>query len=109
MAKELVSPTAKELNQKIQERYGISQPQVYKRFRHLSIQLFKGNGETWLTPEQLEAMDKLNQYLVEGGKLQDYSPHQNGIVVAEPAEIESYSPRRDRPTRRLLRIRQPNR
>ena len=90
MAKELVSPTAKELNQKIQERYDIGRANVYKRLRHLNIQLIKGNGETWMETEQLEALDTLNQHLIKGGKLEDYQ--RNGIVVAEAADIETYSP-----------------
>jgi hypothetical protein len=90
MAKELVSPTAKELNQRIQERYDIGRANVYKRLNHLGIQPTKQGSETWLETEQLEALDKLNQYLLEGGKLEEYSPHSNGIVKAEPSEIESY-------------------
>jgi hypothetical protein len=88
MSKELTSGSAKELNQKIQERYDIGRAMVYKRLRHLDIQPTKQGSETWLTPDQLEALDKLNQHLLEGGKLEDYQ--RNGIVVAEPAEIESY-------------------
>jgi hypothetical protein len=88
MDKALMGNSGKELNEKIQERYGISRAIAYKRLRHLDIQSTKGDGEVWLETEQLEALDKLNQHLLEGGKLEDYQ--RNGIVVAEPAEIESY-------------------
>jgi hypothetical protein len=88
MSKELTSQSAKELNQKIQERYDIGRAMVYKRLRHLDIQPTKQGSEVWITPDQLEALDKLNQHLLEGGKLEDYQ--RNGIVVAETAEIESY-------------------
>lgn len=88
MTKELLSANAKELTAKLQERYEIGRTQTYKRLNHLGIQSAKGNGETWLTPQQLNELDKLNQHLLEGGKLEDYQ--RNGIVVAESAEIESY-------------------
>jgi hypothetical protein len=90
MGKELTSGSAKELNQRIQERYDIGRAMVYKRLRHLDIQPSKQGSQVWLTTDQLNELDKLNQHLLEGGKLEDYSPHQNGIVVAETAEIESY-------------------
>ena len=91
MRKELTSQSAKELIEKLKKRYSISQPQVYKRLRYLSIQSTKQNGEVWLISEQLEALDGLNQHLVEGGKLEEYNPHWNGIVKAEPAEIQSHA------------------
>ncbi len=89
MTKELLSANAKELTAKLQERYEIGRTQTYKRLNHLGIQLIKGNGETWLETEQLEALDKLNQHLIEGGKLQDYQ--RNGIVVAETTKLETYN------------------
>jgi hypothetical protein len=87
--KELISPTAKELTEKLKERYGISQPQVYKRFRSLKLQSSKQDGEVWITSDQLNELDQLDQHLAQGGKLEDYS--RNGIVKAEASEIESYS------------------
>ena len=85
MDRELVSSSAKELTAKLEARYSISQPQVYKWLKCLKIQSVKQDGEVWVTKAQLEEMDSLNQFIKDGGKLEDYS---SALATSETSELD---------------------
>ena len=93
MARELVSINAGELTRKLREKYGISQPQVYKRLTHLGIKSHKENGEVWLTSDELQMMDNLNIHLQSGQTMNTYRPQplDTQEVEANPAPTGSTS------------------
>lgn len=85
MRKELASKTAKELTEILKSRYGISSTsQIYKRMNHLGLKPQKGDGEVWLELEQLTELDKLDEHLKSGYRLDEYVvENREALVKAE--------------------------
>ncbi len=88
--KNLTSPSANQLNQKIQEHFGIKRSQAYSRTKKLGIKPHKENGEVWLDNEQFQSLEKLHQHLENGGTMEDYQTSE--IVVAKSQEIQQQQP-----------------
>jgi hypothetical protein len=86
MERELIGKTAKELTENLKSRYGISSTsQIYKRMNHLGLKPRKGNGEVWLEEKQLEELDKLDEHLKSGYRLDEYVvENREALVKAEP-------------------------
>lgn len=86
MERELTAQTAKELTEILKSRYKISSTsQIYKRMNHLGLKPRKGNGEVWLEEKQLLELDKLDEHLKGGNRLDEYVvENREALVKAEP-------------------------
>jgi hypothetical protein len=82
MERELVSDSAKNLVEKIGEKYSIGKSQVYKRVGHLKIKFHKENGKFWLDSDQLLELDKLDEHLKLERPMEEYQP--SGALVHAP-------------------------
>lgn len=84
----LLSDSAGELTEKLKEKYGIEQAEIYKRLGKLKIKSHKENGKVWLDDEQLSKLDNLHQWIQEKGSAKDYQfPEESGLAVAEQKGI----------------------
>lgn len=67
---------------KLKERYQIGKQAEINRRKHLKIKPLKKDGTNYITKEELDLLDSLDQYLKEtGGKMSDFSPKSTGLAV----------------------------
>ncbi len=61
--------------QELCDRYGLkSRKAIYDRLNALGIQLAKDGNKSFATPDQVEVLDELNQHLINGGTLKNFTP-----------------------------------
>jgi hypothetical protein len=79
--------------QELCERYGLKTRQsIYERINQLGITLAKKGNKSYATPEQVELLDQLNEYMGAGGTLKTFVP----TIVTTPeidtvsVEVDSY-------------------
>lgn len=57
------------------DRYGLkSRKAIYDRLNALNIQLAREGNKSFATPDQVEALDELNEHLTNGGTLKNFTP-----------------------------------
>lgn len=78
MEKAVVGSNTGELVQRLGDRLGIGKSKLYDLKKKLGIDFHKGDGEVWVTPDELTTLENG----VEG---------QSHIVVAESLEIDSHA------------------
>lgn len=77
----------------LQQRYQLGEYQsVINRYKHLGIKPFKKGRSSFITAEQLQQLDNLNEFLkTSGAKMSDYSPRtgsDGGELAVMDAAIE---------------------
>jgi len=66
----------------LRERYQIGKQAEINRRKHLGIKPIKKDGINYITKEELDLLDSLNQYLKEtGGKMSDFNPNSTSLAV----------------------------
>ena len=56
----------------LQSRFNIGKQAVYNRLDALDIKPFKEGNRSYLKPEQLELLDKLHEYVTQGGTMAEF-------------------------------------
>ncbi len=73
--------------QQLCERYGLKTRQsIYERINQLGITLAKKGNKSYATPEQVELLDQLNEYMKVGGTLKTFVP-----TIATTPEVDTVS------------------
>lgn len=72
MNKEILSGNPGQFKENLARRYSISQSQIYRRMKSLDMEPTKRNGEVYISSEQLEELDRLDQHLKSGLPLNAY-------------------------------------
>ncbi len=68
-------------------RYGISRPTLYSWFKLLAVQREKDGNKTLITDKDVKRLDKLHEYLNNGGKLSEYIEPVAALPVHEPKPV----------------------
>ena len=84
MSQGLSSQNATKLNKSLQNRYETTQSKFYQRLSVLSIKIHKTTDEAYLTEEEIERLDHLDEFLKAGGMIKDYTEGtESGLTVSE--------------------------
>lgn len=67
------------------ERWSIKTAQFYERMKRLEIKPIKEGKKAYLTADQIQLMDALDEHLKQGGKMEDFG----ALSVSKSAEVES--------------------
>ena len=67
--------------QQLCARYNISRQTLYKRLKGLKIALTKQDNKSYISPEAVQELDNLNEFIKQGGSIAQYTPPLEGVVV----------------------------
>ena len=86
-------PIAEELSRKwrmdeVLEILGIKDTTYYKRLTHLNIKPSKDEEGTYITAEQMQVMEDLNQHIRETGRMRGFRGGGGQLAVAENSGLE---------------------
>jgi hypothetical protein len=79
-----------ELIEQMMELYSVSRSTVFNRLKYLGYSLNKVDGLFSLSDSQHTELDKLHQWINDGGKMADY-PKPGQLVAMEDHELDQYA------------------
>lgn len=78
----MIEATTKEdLYNLLSHRLGVSRTSVIKRLNKLGLKIKKDKEKSWLEKKELDLLDKLNEFVLEGGTMDDFLTA-NNLAIA---------------------------
>ena len=80
--------------EEVQEMFGIKQRAYYNRIKYLKIEAYRDEeGKVYLDQEQVNLLEKLDEYVSITGKMEGFEPNNNGasLVKSESQQLDTAS------------------